>query len=47
MLELLIKNETKLRKLKVKYNSNVVNIPFENLILNPNFYIEKLSKKLL
>ena len=46
ILELFIKNEIKLRKLKERYNSNVVNIPFENLILNPNFYLEKLSKKL-
>ena len=42
ILELLSK-KINLERLGKKYGSRVITIPFENLIVNPNYYIKQIS----
>ena len=41
-----IDNNLKIKKLEKKYGSKVIIIPFENLITDPVFYLDSISKSL-
>ena len=43
ILELTILKKINLERLGKKYGSRVITIPFENLIVNPNYYMKQIS----